>query len=309
VGRAISERWLGRPVKTVELTEGLVEAVSKMFNLNELTGLIYFRGLSLAEIGRIEDALAALKHGIDLCEKFGGAIHLGRLYNALGYCYSEIHNPEEAWKWNLKSEEIARKLMKQYPMGGLGEIVAQANVNLMENLFDQGKTEGVWDRIKSFEDEANNPDFYRARDRWEARLDFLASLILLQRENLDEAGVRIIENLEISRREHTKKIEGRFLRLLGEVQMKRDESDKAIHSLREATVILKEVGNPRQLWQAYASLGSAYDKLGRATEAREQWGAAAEVIQKTANGLSDRELREGFLSAKPIRNILAKAGS
>ena len=117
--RALAERWLGRPGKTVELTEGLADALSKMFNLNQLSGLIFIRGLSLAEIGRIEDAFAALKHGIDLCEKFGGAVHLGRLYNTLGYCYSEIHHPEEAWKWNLKSEGIARKLMEQYPMGGL----------------------------------------------------------------------------------------------------------------------------------------------------------------------------------------------
>ena len=123
----------------------------------------------------------------------------------------------------------------------------------------------------------------------------------MQRENIDEARARITKNLEISRREHTEKIEGRFLRLLGEVQMKRNESDKAIHSLREATVILKEVGNPRQLWQAYASLASAYDKSGRPSEARQQWGAATEVIQKTANALSDRELQGGFLNAKPIR--------
>ena len=105
-----------------------------------------------------------------------------------------------------------------------------------------------------------------------------------------------------------KKIEGRFLRLLGEVQMKRKESDNAVRSFSEAILILKEVGNPRQLWQAYASLASAYDKLGRGGEAREQWGAADEAIQKTANGLSDHELREGFLNAKPIRNIFAKAG-
>ena len=118
-----------------------------------------------------------------------------------------------------------------------------------------------------------------------------------------------MENLEISRREHTKKIEGRFLRLLGEMKMKRNESDKAISSIGEAVLILKEVGNPRQLWQAHASLASAYDKLKRLSEAREQCGTAAEVIRKTANGLSDRELREGFLNAKPIQEILANAGS
>ena len=309
--RAVAERWLGRPGKTVELTEGMVDALSKLFNLNQLSGLIFTRGLSLAEIGRIEDAFAALKHGIDLCEKLEGAVHLGRLYNTLGYSYSQIHHPEEAWKWNLKSEEIARKLMEQYPMGGLnaGEIIANANVNLMENLFDQGKTEEAWNRIKSLKEESKSSDYSRSRDRWEARLDFLTSLILLQHEKFDEAEVRIIKNLEISRREHTKKIEGRFLRLLGEVQMKRKEFDRAISSISEAILILKEVGNPRQLWEAYASLALAYEKLRRESEAREQWGAAVELIHKTANGLSDRNLREGFLNAKPIRDILANAGS
>jgi Flp pilus assembly protein TadD len=108
---------------------------------------------------------------------------------------------------------------------------------------------------------------------------------------------------------HTKKIEGRFLRLLGEVQMKRNDSDNAISSIGEAILILKEVGNPRQLWEAHASLALAYEKLRRESDARVQWGAAAEVIHGTANGLSDRNLREGFLNAKPIREILASVGS
>jgi len=311
--RALTERWLGRPGKTVELTEGLTDALSKMFNLSQLSSLIFIRGLSLAEIGRIEEAVAALKHGIDLCEKFGGALPLGRFYNTLGYCYSEIHHPEEAWKWNLKSEGILRKLMEQYPMGrpiaASCSTSSHTDVNLMENLFDQGKTEEAWNRIKSFEEESKSPDYYRARDRLEARLDSLASLILLQREKVDEAEVRITRCLEISKREHTKKIEGRFLRLLGEAQMKHKEFDNAIPSISEAILILKEVGNPRQLWQAHASLASVYSKLGRLGEARDQWGAAAEIIHKTANGLSDRNLREGFLNAKPIQEILANAGS
>jgi class 3 adenylate cyclase/tetratricopeptide (TPR) repeat protein len=309
--RAATERWLGRPRKSVELTEGMIDAFSKIFNLTGLSGLIFIRGLSLAEIGRIEEAVAALKHGIDLCEKLGGVPHLGRLYNVLGYCYGEIHHPEEAQKWNLKSEGIARKLMEQYSMGRptAAEVVAQANVNLMENLFDQGNMEAAWDRLTSFEEESKTPDYFRARDRWETRLDFLASLILLQRGNIDQAENRIAKDLEMSRREHAKKIEGRFLRLLGEVQMKRNESDNAIRSLSEAILILKEVGNPRQLWEAHASLASVYDKLRHGSEAREEWGSAADIIRKTASGLSDQNLREGFLNAKPIRDILAKAGS
>jgi tetratricopeptide (TPR) repeat protein len=309
--RAFTERWLGNPGKAIELTEGLTDALGKSYDLGQLSGIIFNRGLSLAEIGSIEEAVAALKHGIDLCEKFGGALHLGRLYNTLGYCYSEIHHREEAWKWNLKSEGIARKLMEQYPMGRsfTAEVVANAKINMMENLLDQGNMEEAWDHVASFEEESKGADYDEGRVRWEARLDFLTSLILLQHENVDQAGVIIRKNLEISRREHMKKIEGRFLRLLGEVQVKRNESDNAIRSLSEAILILKEVGNPRQLRQAHASLASVYGKLGRGAEAKEQWGAAAEVIHKTANGLPGPELREGFLSAKPIREILANAGS
>jgi tetratricopeptide (TPR) repeat protein len=179
----------------------------------------------------------------------------------------------------------------------------------MENLFDQGNMEEAWDRITSFEEESKSADWNEGRQLWNTRLDFLTSLILLQRENVDQAGVIIAQDLERSRRVHTKKREGRSLRLLGEVQMRRNEPDNSIRSLSEALLILKEVGNPRQLWQAHASLASVYGKLGRQTEAREQWGAAAEVIHKTANGLSGSELREGFLRARPIREILASAGS
>lgn len=55
----------------------------------------------------------------------------------------------------------------------------------------------------------------------------------------------------MSKREHTKKIEGRFLRLLGEAQVKRNEHDNALSIMGEAIQILAEVGNPRQ------TLGSA----------------------------------------------------
>ncbi len=89
--------------------------------------------------------------------------------------------------------------------------------------------------------------------------------------------------------------------------MKRRQADNAIANLGEAVRILKEVGNPRQLWQAHDSLASAFDQIGRTSEAKEQWGESASVIQKTANDLLDSEPRSGFLNAHPIREILAKA--
>jgi tetratricopeptide (TPR) repeat protein len=309
--RALSERWLGRPRKTVELSEGLVEALRSMFNLNQLSGLMFMRGVALAEIGRIEDGMEVIKEGIDICEKLGGELMLGRLYNSLGYCYQEVYQPDRAWNFNLRSEEVGRKLMEQYPMGRemAGEVVAQASVNLMENLFDQGKPEEAWRRLQSFEGESNGGDYVRARDQRGSRMSYLAAQILVTLKDLSQAEVLIRKNLDRAREEHAKKREGGFLRLLGEVQFGHDEIENAVNSLNEAIRVLKEVGNPRQLWQAHASLASGLAKSKRTSDAREHWGAAAEVIQNTANGLSDRELRAGFLEAKPIREILSKAGS
>ena len=115
-----------------------------------------------------------------------------------------------------------------------------------------------------------------------------------------------MRNLQTAKREHVKKYEGRFLRLLGEVQMRQGAFDQARASLSEAVRILGEVGNPRQLWQAHGSLASFYERMGRGSEAREQWGKAADTIRKVDSGLTDRELREGFLNARQVREILAK---
>ncbi len=309
--RSMTERWLGRPRKTVDLTEGMVESLRKTYALTPLPVLIQTRGVALAEIGRIEDAIAIIKDGIDILEKFGAFFRLGALYNCLGYCYGEIYQQDYAWRFNRRSEEIARGQMKEYPMGrrGYAEIVAQANVNLMENLFDQGNLDAAWDRVKSLEEEGKSEDFDMFRHQWESRMNYLAAQILLHRNELGQGEVLIHDSLERAQKEHTRKREGCFLRLFGEVQIRRNEFEKAIENLGKAIAIFKEVGNPRQLWQAHASLASAYSKLRRFSEEREQWGTAAEIIQNTANDLSDTQLREGFLKAEPIRRILSKAES
>jgi tetratricopeptide (TPR) repeat protein len=306
---SISERWLGRPQKAIELTEGMTEAMRDMVNLNSLSGLIFIRGIALSEFGRIEEGIALLRTGVDICEKYGFMTNLVRLYNSLGYCYGEVHNPDKAWQFNLKSEESARKLMEQYPMGRetSAEVVAQANVNLMENLFDQGNPDAAWDRMKSFKEETKSDDYIRARDRWEVRMDYLTSQILLLRNDVDQAKSLIQKNLEIIRREHSRKMEGGFLRLLGNIQFRRNESDNAIATLKEAIHLLKEVGNPRHLWQTHATLASTFDKLGRLSEKREQWQAAMAVVESTADELKDEGLKTTFINAAPIREIIERA--
>jgi hypothetical protein len=85
--------------------------------------------------------------------------------------------------------------------------------------------------------------------------------------------------------------------------------DKAEIHLRAALELLEAVGNPKQIWTTRSHLARLYNEMKRHDLARQQWGAAAEVIQMTANGLSDSQLRHGFLEAGPVREILARAES
>jgi tetratricopeptide (TPR) repeat protein len=306
--RSIWERHLGRPRKTVELTEGMIELLKTSYNINITSNVIWIRGVALAEIGRIDEAVATLTEGVEICERYGALYRLDTLYNCLGYCYGEIYQLEQARELNTKAEELSRMLMVKHPFGrrqwahGLGEAV----MGLTENLFDQGDEDTAWQRLKSLEEESRSADFDMNRYQWESRLNLLAAQILLRRNDLGAAEAVIEKNLESVRRQHMKKREGSFLRLLGEVQRRRNEHERAATTLNEAVRILTEVENPRQVWQAHHSLASTLEGMKRSSEAREQWGRAATVIQNSANALSDRGLREGVLKAQPIREILSK---
>jgi tetratricopeptide (TPR) repeat protein len=306
--RSIWERHLGRPRKTVELTEGLSELLRGMYNISILSNVIWVRGIALAEIGQVDEAMAALRDGIEISERFGALYRLDTFYNCLAYCCGEIYQLDEASKFNLKAEEIVRKLMEKYPVGrrqwahGLGEAV----VGLVENLFDQGNEDTAWERLKSLEQESRSADFDMNRYQWESRMNLLTAQILLHRNDVGAAEAIVERNLHSVQTQHMKKREGSFLRLLGEVQRRRNQHENAAATLNEAIRILAEVENPRQLWQAHHSLASTFKEMKRSGEAREQWGRAAKIIQHSANALSDRSLREGFLKAQPIRDMLSQ---
>jgi tetratricopeptide (TPR) repeat protein len=309
--RSATERWIGRPKKTIELTEGIAEISREMFNMTAMSYAVFMRGIALAETGRIEEGIALLKDGIDVCEKFGVSIRLACLYNCLGYCYGEIHNIERAWALNQRGEEIARSLLIKYPMGRhqYAEMLAQSHINLMENYFDQGNLDEAWNGIQSFRVEAKNRDFNWFRHQWESRMNYLAAQILLSKNDTARADTIIQENLKLVKDKLMKKRQGCFLRLAGELLLKQNDFENALKYLRESIHILEEVGNPRQLWQAYASLAAAFHNAGRSSEAQENWGLAAHLINNTANRLSDNELKSGFLNADPIKSVLSNSGA
>ena len=188
-------------------------------------------------------------------------------------------------------------------------MLAQSRINLLENYFDQNKLDEAWNGIQSFRVEAKGDDFKRFRHQWESRLNYLAVQILLIRNDTAQANTIIQENLKLVKDKLLKKRQGCFLRLAGELLVRRNEFENALNYLRESVHLLEDVGNPRQLWQAYASLASTFHRAGKSSEEHEYWGRTADLINKTADRLSDNELKSDFLNADPIKRILSNSSA
>jgi class 3 adenylate cyclase/tetratricopeptide (TPR) repeat protein len=308
VNRSFAERWIGRPEKTVELTEGMAEMARQMGNFYGLSYLASFRGIALAEVGRTEEGIDILKKTIDLCEEFGVSFRLACLYNCLGYCYGEIHQPESAMALNCKAEEIAQALMGKYSKGKwqYAEMLAQSKVNQMENLYDQRKLEDAWNLILNMEKTSKSKDFDMFRYQWQSRMNYLKAKILIDRNELGPAEEIIRHNIENTSKNKMRKREGGFLRLLGEVQITQNQFDNAIDTLNKAVHILTKTGNRKLIWESYSTRAVAFNRLKRLSDEKESWSAANKIITEVADALSDRDLKSGFLSAKPIQDIILK---
>jgi tetratricopeptide (TPR) repeat protein len=131
--------------------------------------------------------------------------------------------------------------------------------------------------------------------------------ILLSRGNLDEAEELARGCFDTAARRGYKKYAGRAERLLGNTLVRRKADETAETRLRSALLRLEDVGNPKQIWTTHNSLASLYEKMNRHDLSREQWQAAASIIQSTADGLQEKDLRRTFTHAAPVRQMMEAA--
>ena len=305
---AILERWRGNPQRALELTEGLIAPLQSVFFVSLSNYLNLMFSWDLTELGRYKEAFRYLEQGLDIAEKNSLHFFIGKYYNTLGWTYSELYSLKKALNFNNQALENITALKKSPAMAYMvSEIRAMTEVNLMENKFEMGKADEAWEDLACLEEAIASPDYDFNRDRWDARMKDLKGLILLKKGDLDGAQKMVEQGLEVATKRQYKKYIGRAERLSGQILAKRDAYDLAEAKLREALSKLKEVGNPKQLWITHIALARLYEKMNRPDLEREQWQAAASVINSTADDLEDEELRTTFINAKPVREILENA--
>ncbi len=307
---ALFERSRGDPRRSSEYSEGLIEMLQSAFNVFAASSLSFVRGWALTEAGRYEEAIRFLSHWKEIMERNAIYINLGRCCNSLGWAYAEVYDLQRALRCNQQASD-AIAMLQRSPSHFLQalEMQAMTEVNLMENAFDMGKVDEAWQHLTSFEQESAHPDYDLRRDRWTLRMMDLKGRILLRRRDLEEANQVAQGCLEVATERKYKKFMGKAERLLGQVATEKGAYDLAEMKLGTALAKFEEVGNPKQLWTTCSALARLYQRMGGAEEERNQWQAAAAIVRSTADGLKDEELRNSFLDAAPIREIMEKASS
>jgi len=233
---------------------------------------------------------------------------LGRCYNGQGWTYSEVYDLQKAFYLNNRSFENATSLRKSPAMlYSASEMQAMAEVNLMENKFEMEKIDDAWEHITRFEKVSIDPAYDIHRDRWSTRMKNLKGSILMNRGDLDGAEELARECLEVAKKRGIKKYVGKAERLLGQTLTARGAYDQAEAKLRAALAELEKVQNPKQLWITHTALARLYEKMKRSDLEREEWQAATAIVESTAEGLKEEGLRETFMNAALIREIMEHA--
>ena len=131
--------------------------------------------------------------------------------------------------------------------------------------------------------------------------------LYLARGDLDNAMACADECLTLAEQSKSRKniVKGRRLR--GQVFLSQGMLAEAEEVLSSAVEAALQVGNPTQLWLTHMTLARLYGSLKRPKHEQEHWKAAAAVIKSTMDELQDRALRETFINAAPIREIMENA--
>ncbi len=165
--------------------------------------------------------------------------------------------------------------------------------------------------MESIYEVSGKPEFTWNRTRWKTRLLIaLGELSLLEnRPDAAQAYLNETRGLGLIDQMPYGKYQVRAGRLQGNINAAGGKWKEAETELRQALNRAEALAHPSQLWRTRHALGNLYAQMDRAEDALTQFQAARDLVRSIADGLTDAELKEGFLAAETIRDVCAQARS
>ncbi len=301
-------RWQGDAQRAEKMLAQVVP-VAKALHFSDLyLRSSYQYALAIGEQGRFQDAYTALQEGLEYGAKAGERWNVPKLVNTLGWLYHELCQDDRALAQNLECLHLIRDMLGP-GTSNLYEIESQARLDAAQNLIQRAEFDEAERHVAGVYAALEKPEYAFVRPRWRARCLLTIGELVLARGRLDDAARYLDES------ERDGWIEGfpfrkyrvRQERLRGALLAERGDLASASAALNQAFGLAQQLGNPSELWRTARALGHVLARRGEAAAARVQFRLALATVNKLAEGLTDSELKRGFLDSTPVRELMTLA--
>jgi tetratricopeptide (TPR) repeat protein len=306
--RGFFHRWRGDFKKCSQIFERMLPRMKEAAPATVYLQSLFFYGLAIGEQGRYQKAIQILKagrqHGLEAGERYSTP----KLTNSLGWVYHELCLFDKAIEYNNLSLDSIKEMLGPRT-SNLFEIESQTRVNLGENYLMKGELQQALEYYEIVYQNVHKPEYFFARWRWKPRCLLGMGELWLHQEDVSKAQAYLDEVVEHgwTHKFPYKKYQMRSGRLQGNIFSAQGKFDEAQIVLQQTLKRAERLGNPTQLWKTCQAVGNLYHNHDHAGESIRYYLKALGVVQNMAAGLSESELKEGFLQSAPIQELFAQA--
>ena len=262
---------------------------------------VWAEGLARAGRGQYQRALHVLRIGLAECKRVGDTQVEARILNTLGWVYGEVENHREANDWNRCAAEVASSGTD----ANSAELETYSRLNLGESLLALGDLDAAAEQFAQLEHRSRNP---RVEDRWmhwrwSQHLFASYGELHLRAGRPDRALSYLDECLELADRSDSKKYVAKGRRLRAEALLSLGRRADARRDIDIACTAADTIGNPAQQWKAHAVRADVLQAHGEVDLAHHERKAAMDIVEDTARGLDDDEVRATFLASDQVTKL------
>ena len=266
----------------------------------DVFGARLFVGASLVKLGRISEGIEEFLAAIALARRNGDRFWLPLLLSQVGWAHREILAPERALEFGTE----AHRLMQETGLRETPETEALlVLVGDAVQLGDLGRASALLARL---EEKATEGTWFRWMD--ELRLTRVSAEHHAASGEWDGAAEAADQLLGLARRLGAREYRCTAERVRAEIALARQTGvETASRRLAAAVAELRQSPAPLETWNAARVLGRVRRHLGDTAGSVEAFAEAAASVRTIAEGIDDTALREGFLAAAPVRDVLDAA--
>jgi tetratricopeptide (TPR) repeat protein len=259
----------------------------------------FYLGLTLGNLGKISDAMAALQESLDFARRNDHGVALARAPNGIGWLWREIGDIGKAIEFDAGSVEVARS-------AGLAEAESNALANLVYDYIAAGELGKAAEALESAY-AVSDRELYNHWRYFGIRYQAAAAEFWLALGKLDRGREHASILLQNASNHGVPKYIAVARRLLGQIAALDGDHHTAEVELTCSLEVFATHPEPLIEWRNHLALARLLSSRNRPAFAREEFARAHLLVQRLTANINDPTLRQLFLQTDAVREVLAGA--